>query len=66
MLKYCIVIPRVNGMDEGLIMNSFSDGSNLRLSKHGNSIVTGILMAWVPLSIVTVFSLLTLMRGPGN
>lgn len=65
-MKYCNVIPRVNGMEAGLTMNSVSDGINFRLSRQGNSIEIGILIDYVPLSIVKVFSLLTFISGPGK
>lgn len=65
-LKYCIVIPNVNDIDDGCTTKSFYEGNNYKFNKQGDSIVMGILIDCVPLSIEIVFSPFTLIKGPGN
>lgn len=65
MLKYLSVKPNVNYIEAGWTTKSLVDGYKFKLSKQGDSIVIGILTATVPLSIVTVFSSFTLIKGPG-
>ena len=46
-------------------MKSFEEGTKFRFNRQGDSIVIGMFTDTVPLSMVTVFSSLTLIKGPG-